>query len=347
MGGDHAPEAELDAVAELCHGPRVPIAITLVGDEAQLLSGLSRRKVVPTNNLVTVRHATQVVRMDESPAAAVRGKRDSSMRVCFELVRSGAADAVVSAGNSGAMLACGLLLWKRLPGAMRPAIVATFPTVAHDVVLCDAGANVDIQPAVLAQFGVLGSAFAQVTTGRARPRLGLLANGSEEGKGTELTRGAHALLSRMEAAGAPFSFAGYVEGRDLFTGQLDVVATDGFTGNVVLKTAEGAAAAVVAFLRQAFRSSPRAMAGGFLARPSLRAFKQRIDYAERGGAPLLGIDGVALVCHGSSNGAALANAVRSAERYLRHGLTARVREALAHAQVDGLAAEPAAEKGSA
>jgi glycerol-3-phosphate acyltransferase PlsX len=335
MGGDHAPEAELDAVAQLAHGrsdSRSPIAVTLVGDEARLREGLRRRKVQPADNL-TIRHASQVVGMDESPASAVRGKRDSSMRVAFELVRSGQADAVVSAGNSGAMLACGMLLWKRLPGAARPAIVAKLPTLKTDVVLCDSGANVDVQPAVLAQFGVLGSAFAQATQGKPRPRLGLLANGSEEGKGTELTRGAHEILRRLGERGGNFEYVGYVEGRDLFGGDVDVVATDGFTGNVVLKTAEGAAGALVAFLRSAFRSSSRAKVAGILARPALRTFKQRIDYAETGGAPLLGIDGLALVCHGASNATALRNAIRAAARYAEQGLVARVTEALDRARV--------------
>jgi phosphate acyltransferase len=348
MGGDHAPNAELDAVAQLVREVRAPVAITLVGDKAQLEDGLARRKVQPTDNL-TIRHASQVVRMDESPATAVRSKRDSSMRVCFELVKSGQADAVVSAGHSGAMLACGMLLWKRLPGAARPAIVATLPTVKHEVVLCDMGANVDVQPPVLAQFGVLGSAFAQAISGKARPRLGLLSNGTEEGKGTELTRAAHEILGRLAERGAPFEYVGYVEGRDLFSGEIDVVATDGFTGNVVLKTAEGAATALVAFLRHAFRSSRRAQLAGLLARPALRAFKQKIDYAETGGAPLLGIDGLALVCHGSSNGTALRNAVHAAARYADLGLTARVKEALARTRLgeSGEPDEPLESKGRA
>jgi len=348
MGGDHAPNAELDAVAQLAREVRSPVAITLVGDEAQLREGLRRRKVQPTDKL-TLRHATQVVRMDDSPASAVRSKRDSSMRVCFELVRSGEADAVVSAGNSGAMLACGLLLWKRLPGASRPAIVATFPTLKHEVFLCDMGANVDVHPALLAQFGVLGSAFAQVIGGRARPRLGLLSNGTEEGKGTDLTRAANEILRRLAESGAAFDYVGYVEGRDIFTGEIDVVATDGFTGNVVLKTAEGAATALVAFLKHAFKSSKRAQIAGLLAQPALRAFKQKIDYAETGGAPLLGIDGLALVCHGSSNGHALRNAVRAAAKYADLGLVARVKDALARAQLgeSGEPGEPLESKGTA
>src|SRR5262249_2240038 len=156
---------------------------------------------------------------------AVKNKRDSSMRVCFDLVKTGQADGVVSAGNSGAMLACGLFVLKRQPGALRPGIVATFPTLKHDVVLCDMGANVDVQAPTLAEFGVLGAVFAEGTSGKARPKLGLLSNGSEEGKGTDLTRAAHGILRRLDEGGAPFHYVGYVEGRDIFTGDIDVVAT--------------------------------------------------------------------------------------------------------------------------
>ncbi len=326
MGGDHAPGAELDAVAAIAREGRRDVSLILVGDEAALRAGLAERRV-PDSPQLRIRHASQVVTMDDAPSAAVKAKRDSSIRVCFDLVKAGEADAVVSAGNSGAMLACGMLVWKRLPGAIRPGIVATFPTLKDEVVLCDVGANVDVQPQVLAQFGVLGAAFAQ-TLGRERPRVGLLSNGTEEGKGTELTRAAHVILREHAGTGAPYEYLGYVEGRDLFTGDVDVVATDGFTGNVVLKTAEGAAAALVAFLRHAFKSSKRAQLGAALARPALRAFKHRLDYAEIGGAPLLGIDGLALVCHGGSNGHALRNAILNAVKYADKGLTRRVAEAL-------------------
>lgn len=327
MGGDHAPGPELDAAAAIVREGRRDASILLVGDEAQLRQGLTEREV-PAHPLLQIRHASQIVKMDDPPAAPVRGKRDSSMRVCFDLVKAGEADAVVSAGNSGAMVACGLMVMKRLPGASRPGIVTSFPTLKQNVVLCDMGANVDVQPPLLAQFGILGSVFAQVTGGKERPKLGLLSNGTEEGKGTDLTRAAHAILHGYARDGAPFEYVGYVEGRDIFTGELDVVATDGFTGNVVLKTTEGAVAAMTAFLRHAFKSSKRAQLAAVLAGPALRSFKHRLDYAEQGGAPLLGIDGLALVCHGSSHGGALKNAVHAAARFAERGLVARVAEAL-------------------
>jgi glycerol-3-phosphate acyltransferase PlsX len=327
MGGDHAPGPELDAAAAIVREQRRDASIILVGDEAELREGLAKRGV-PDSPLCRIQHASQVVRMDDPPSAPVRGKRDSSMRICFDLVKAGEADAVVSAGHSGAMVACGLMVFKRLPGASRPGIVTSFPTLKQNVVLCDMGANVDVQPPLLAQFGILGSVFAQVTLGKDRPRLGLLSNGTEEGKGTDLTRAANAILQGYARDGAPFEYAGYVEGRDIFTGELDVVATDGFTGNVVLKTTEGAVTAMISFLRHAFKSSKRAQLAAVLAGPALRSFRHRLDYAETGGAPLLGVDGLALVCHGSSHGGALKNAVHAAARFAERGLVARVAEAL-------------------
>jgi len=247
------------------------------------------------------------------------------MRVCFDLVKSGQADAVVSAGNSGAMLASGLLVLKRLRHVDRPGIVTTFPTLKGPCVLGDMGANVDVKPEVLAQFGILGAVYAQVVHGRARPRVGLLANGEEESKGTELTRAASALLRQLAAApGAAFDYVGYVEGRDIFSGKVDVVATDGFTGNVVLKTSEGAAGAVLELLKEAFLSSPRAKLAALLAAPALRALKRKLDYAETGGAPLLGVDGVVVICHGGSPERALQNAIFQADRFVKGRLTERV-----------------------
>src|SRR5262249_33129691 len=183
MGGDHAPEPELDAAVAVLREGRKDIGITLVGDEAKIRDGLARRGASPGHALA-VHHAPDVIRMDDHPSVAVKGKKQSSMRVAFDLVKAGEAHAVVSAGNSGAMLACGLLVWKRLPGAIRPGIATTFPTLDGQCVLCDMGANVDVQAPMLAQFGLLGATYARVMHGKPRPRLGLLANGEEESKGT-------------------------------------------------------------------------------------------------------------------------------------------------------------------
>ncbi len=280
---------------------------------------------------IVVRHAPDVITMHDSPSMAVKQKKKSSMRVCFDLVKSGEADAVVSAGNSGAMMACGLFVLGRLPGVERPAIVTTFPTKAGECALLDMGANVDPKPAVLAQFGVLGSVYARLLHGKPRPKVGLLSNGSEEHKGTPLTRDAHQLLARVPAgSGADFSYVGYVEGRDIFKGEVDVVVTDGFTGNVVLKSVEGAAEVILGMVREEVsRSGILAKLGAALMTGALKRLRRRTDYAEHGGAPLLGVDGVALICHGGSNAMAMKNAVYVADRFAQIGLGKELTAAVA------------------
>jgi len=218
-------------------------------------------------------------------------------------------------------MACGLFVLGRLPGVERPAIVTSFPTKAGECALLDMGANVDPKPGVLAQFGVLGAVYARLLHGKERPRVGLLSNGSEEHKGTALTRDAHALLSRAAHGEAGFSYVGYVEGRDIFRGDVDVVVTDGFTGNIVLKSVEGAAEAIMAMVREeVMRSGIVAKLGAALMTSALRRLKRRTDYAEHGGAPLLGVDGVALICHGGSSATAIKNAVWVADRFAQIGL---------------------------
>jgi glycerol-3-phosphate acyltransferase PlsX len=263
--------------------------------------------------------------MHDAPSMAVKQKKKSSMRMCFDLCKSGEADAVVSAGNSGAMMACGLFVLGRLPGVERPAIVTTFPTKVGECALLDMGANVDPKPTVLAQFAVLGSVYARLLHGKARPKVGLLSNGSEGHKGTALTRDAHQFLaraSRPDSSGAAdFDYVGYVEGRDIFRGQVDVVVTDGFTGNVVLKSVEGAAEAMLDMVRdEVSRGGLLAKVGAALMTTALRRLKRRTDYAEHGGAPLLGVDGVALICHGGSNAKAIKNAIAVAHKFAQIGL---------------------------
>jgi glycerol-3-phosphate acyltransferase PlsX len=348
MGTDQAPAAELEgaitAVRE--RGARV----ILVGDEARLRAALSAAGAGALG--IEVRHASQVITMHDAPAIVVRKKTDSSMRVCFDLVKRGEASAVVSAGNSGAMLACGLFVLKRLPKVERPAIVTTFPTPVGPCALLDMGANVDCKPRALAQFAVLGAVYSRILHGKPRPRVGLLANGSEDHKGTELTRESHALLSRAAslAGGADFDYVGYVEGRDIFAG-VDVVVTDGFTGNVVLKTVEGTAMAIFDLLRREVGQSRLAQAGALLMRPAFRNLKAMMDYAEYGGAPLFGVDGVAVVCHGSSNAKAIKNAIHAAGRFVAAGLKPQLSAAIEkHRQIwEGEtpgAAEPAGATGS-
>jgi glycerol-3-phosphate acyltransferase PlsX len=321
MGADGAPRVEVEGIVSAVREQGIDVIV--VGDEPRVRAEIER--LGATREKIAIRHSPEVITMHDAPSMAVKQKKKSSMRMCFDLCKSGEADAVVSAGNSGAMMACGLFVLGRLPGVERPAIVTTFPTKVGECALLDMGANVDPKPTVLAQFAVLGSVYARLLHGKARPKVGLLSNGSEEHKGTALTRDAHQFLaraSRPDAAGAAdFDYVGYVEGRDIFRGQVDVVVTDGFTGNVVLKSVEGAAEAMLDMVRdEVSRGGVLAKVGAALMTTALRRLKRRTDYAEHGGAPLLGVDGVALICHGGSNAKAIKNAIAVAHKFAQIGL---------------------------
>src|SRR5262245_14811058 len=329
MGSDAAPRVELEGVLAAVRTRSVQVI--LVGDEPRLRAGLAALGANEKRDPIVIRHAPDVITMHDSPSMAVKQKKQSSMRICFDLVKSGEADAVVSAGNSGAMMACGLFVLGRLPGVERPAIVTTFPTKAGECALLDMGANVDPKPAVLAQFAVLGSVYARLLHGKVKPRVGLLSNGSEDHKGTPLTRDAHQLLTRPDPAdGADFRYVGYVEGRDIFRGEVDVVVTDGFTGNVVLNGVGGAAEVILDMVREEVaRSGFLSKLGAALMTGALKRLRRRTDYAEHGGAPLLGVDGVALICHGGSNAMAMKNAVLVADRFAQTGLRKELTAAVA------------------
>jgi phosphate acyltransferase len=338
MGGDHAPRPEVaGAVAAV---RELPVDVVLVGDEALLRAELARlgpsgleagldAGMHARGPRLRIHHASQVVTMDDAPSHAYRTKRDSSMRVAFDLVQAGQADAVVSAGNSGAMLGHALFVLGRLPGVERPGIVTVFPTPTGTLVLCDVGANVEIKPSMLAQFAVLGACYDHVVHGHDRPRVGVLSNGTEASKGTELTRAADALLRRMAAVpGAGFRYLGYVEGSNLLTGEVDVVATDGFTGNVLLKLGEGMAEALLRMVKGALGRSLRGRLGGAIVAPVLQELKRSIDYAEIGGALLAGVNGVVTICHGRSDVAAIKNAIKVSHRFARMALPQRLGEAI-------------------
>jgi glycerol-3-phosphate acyltransferase PlsX len=312
----------------------------LVGDQAQL-EPLLRSGAAPSN--VQIHHSTQSIEMGESAAAAIRTKKDSSLRVSFELLKAGKVDAMVSAGHSGAMLAGALLLLGRLDAVERPAIAALLPgrgdasqksSLSSDGgwLLLDAGANVQCRPNHLVQFAVMGEAYMRqrfVERFQARrPRVALLANGEEDSKGTELTREVLQTLRRSD-----LDLVGYVEGKDLFSGLADVVVTDGFTGNVVLKTSEGTATALFERVRSEIDQLPWWRKwGGSLLRPAMRRVRQMADYAEYGGAPLLGVDGVALVAHGRSSAKAFESALKSALATAEGGFLKQVSERLESAR---------------
>ncbi len=325
MGSDRAPGPEADGALRASRARGIDVV--LVGDSARLDAELARagRR---DDDRVSVVHASEIVTMNDHPGHAFRAKPDSSMRVAVQRVADGLGDAVVSAGNSGAMLACAIFVLGRLPAVERPAIVTVLPTPSGPLVLCDAGANTEPKPSQLAQFGLLGAAYDRVVHARARPRLGLLSNGAEEGKGTPLTREAHAILA---AATGPFQYVGYVEGSDLFRGVVDVIATDGFTGNIVLKTCEGIAEGMFGLVRQELDKTPLARLGGALVAPALRGLAKRIDYTEIGGALLAGVTKPAVIAHGRSDAAAIASAIYAASQFADRALPAQLASAIAPA----------------
>jgi phosphate acyltransferase len=329
FGSDRAPDPELAGALAAVRGARSEAAageleVVLVGDAARIGAGLDALGRTAAD-AISIVHATEIVAMDDHPASVFRAKPDSSMRRAVAEVAAGRADAVVSAGNSGAMLACAVFVLGRLPGVERPAIVTVLPTPTGPLVLCDAGANVEPKPSQLAQFGMLAAAYDHAVHGRERPRLGLLANGSEPGKGTQLTREAHALLA---AAHGAFDYVGYIEGSELFRGAVDCVATDGFTGNVVLKTCEGIAEGMFGLVRQELERTPLARLGAALVAPALRGVAKRIDYTEIGGALLAGVAGTAVIAHGRSDAHAIASAIGAAARFAAARLPERLASAV-------------------
>ena len=338
MGSDAAPAP--DVAGAIAAVREAPIEVELCGDRARLEAELARLGARGERGVRLI-HAPEVVTMDDHPAQAFRSKRASSLRVAIDRVKAGAAHAVVSAGNSGAVLAHALFVLGRTPGVERPALVTVFPTTAGPLTLCDVGANVDPRPSMLAQFGVLGAAYDRVVHGRVRPRVGLLANGTEPGKGTELTRAAAPLLEAAAARG-DFRYLGYVEGSGIWDGAVDVVATDGFTGNVVLKACEGVATALFGLVRQRLAATPRAKLGGALVAPALRDLGRRIDFAETGGALLAGVDGVVVIAHGRSDTTAMKNAVLLAARFARADLATQIAAAVASTATESSAAGPTA-----
>lgn len=322
MGSDRAPRPEVEGALRAVRAQ--PVEVVLVGNAAQLDAELARAGRT-SDDRVEVIHASEVVTMHDHPGQAFRQKPDSSMRVAVAQVAEGRGDAVVSAGNSGAMLACSIFVLGRLPGVERPAIVTVLPTPTGPLVLCDAGANTEPKPSHLAQFAVLAAAYDHVVHGRPRPRIGLLSNGTEPGKGTPLTRDAHALLEKAQGT---FHYVAYVEGSDLFRGVVDVIATDGFTGNVLLKTCEGIAEGLFGLVRQELGKTPLARLGSALVAPALRGLAKRIDYTEIGGALLAGVSRPAVIAHGRSDANAIASAIRAAAQFAEQALPDRLAAAI-------------------
>jgi phosphate acyltransferase len=323
MGGDNAPVIEVEGAVAAAR--EFGIAVTLVGNSDVLQQELAKHNCSGLN--ISVVHASEVVGMHDSASDAIRRKKDSSIRIAFDLVKKGMADAVVSAGNSGATMAAGMFLLGRLKGIDRPAIATIFPNLRGRTLILDVGGNVDCKPQNLVQFAVMGEVYAKYFMGIERPRVGLLSNGEEESKGNELTRESHALLHAL-LRGTPFNYLGYVEGRDVFSGSVDVVVCDGFVGNVVLKVSEGLVETVGKMLKDEIKQSFLSMAGYLFVRRAFKNFRKKVDYSEYGGAPLLGINGVGMICHGGSSAKAIKNAIRFAHDYAQKGVNKKMAEKL-------------------
>jgi len=317
MGGDHAPAnpvaGAILAVREL--GSRV----ILVGRQDELEAELSR--FGPRDPSISIVHASEAVGMDESPGLALRRKKDSSLRVAANLVHEGKADALVSAGNSGAIMATAMIVLGTVEGVDRPALAAVVPNLRGYSVWLDVGANVDSKPQHIYQWAVMAHIYARNILGIDTPRVGLLSIGEEAGKGNDLVKETFKLLKD-----SGLNFIGNVEGHDIFNGNADVIVCDGFTGNVALKVIESATETLFHFLRQEFSRSWRTRLGYLLSRPAFKGFKKRIDYAEFGGVPLLGVRGATIISHGRSSPRAIRNALRVAGEVVDHRVNQQIQD---------------------
>ena len=320
MGGDHAPQVNIEGAVETVQESD-DIEVILVGDEAAIRKELKGRK--NKSGRISVVHASQVVEMHESPTVAIRKKRDSSIRIGVGLVKAGKADAFVSAGHSGAVMGTSLLLLGMSKGVDRPAIATLMPTLKDTFILLDVGANVDCKPENLHQFALMGNTYCKLILGREKPKVGLLSIGEEDVKGNELTKEAFKLIKQSSV-----NFIGNIEGKDIFTGIADVVVCDGFIGNIALKISEGLAETILKMLKKEISSITAGRIGYLMLKPAIRNFKKRTDYDEYGGAPLLGINGTSIISHGRSSAKAIRNALRVANDFARKRVYEAISEAI-------------------
>ncbi len=321
MGGDKAPVPEVEGAVRAARefGHR----IVLVGDSADIRRSLDKHPGWRELS-IEVLHAEERITMDDHAAKAARSKRGSSMHICARMVLDGKADGFLSAGNTGACMAIAKMVLGKVPGVDRPALSGVFPThKGTPVVVVDVGANVDCEPQMLAQFGLMGEIYSRLVLKVKQPRVGLLSIGEEEHKGNALTRDTTPLLKELG-----FNFIGNVEGRDIFTGHTDVVVCDGFVGNVALKVSEGLVDMIGCMLKESLKATVTRQIGYLLSRSAFKDFKKRVDYSEIGGAPLLGVKGVCIICHGRSDANAIKNAIRIAADFASSNMNQRIEEEL-------------------
>lgn len=311
MGADHGPGVVIDGARRALRAFPVVEQLLLVGNEAEILPHLGGE----ADPRVKVRHASQVLTMDDKPVDALRKKKDCSIARAIEAVKAGDADAVVSPGNTGGILSAGTIRLRTLAGISRGAIATVIPEPENEFVLLDAGANVECKPIHLAEFAVMGSIYAREILRKPAPRVGVLANGTEENKGNELTLEANRILRRMD-----LNFVGNVEGHDLFHNRVDVVVCDGFVGNIVLKTCESMARGLFSWLKAELTANLRRKMGAYIAKDAFRSLKRRLDSENYGGAPLLGLNGVVMKAHASASPVAIMNAIRTATEAVSHNV---------------------------
>lgn len=325
MGGDYAPREVVAGTVDAARAFPHITKLFLVGDEDAVRAELKKHAPVPDS--IEVVHASQVVGMEESPAVAIRRKKDSSISRSVDLVKEGRADAVFSAGNTGAAVAATTLKLRTLEGIDRPGIATVIPTPSKPFVMIDAGATTDCAPRILVQFAIMGMVYSREILKVPSPKIGLLSIGEEDSKGNEATKEAFRILEKSH-----LNFAGNVESHDLFAGEVDVVVCDGFVGNVVLKTSESVAHTMSHWLREECSKNPIRILGALLARGAFRSIKQRADPAVYGGAPLLGINGICIIGHGSSSALAVRNGIRvaaeSVQYEVNHIITAEAQKML-------------------
>ncbi len=322
MGGDHGVSVTVPAaLATLKHQP--VLKLVLVGQREVIEAELGRQRAAGSDR-VSIQHASEVVGMDEPPAQALRNKKDSSMRVAINLVKEGAAQAAVSAGNTGALMATARFVLKTLPGIDRPAIITTLPTMHDHVHVLDLGANVDCTPEQLLQFAVMGSILVTAVEGKPRPRVGLLNVGEEDIKGNETVKKTHELLRSSS-----LNYAGFAEGDEIYTGDLDVIVCDGFVGNIMLKTSEGLARMIAHFIKQEFKRNLLTRLSALVSLPVLQAFRKRVDPRRYNGATLIGLNGTVIKSHGGADMLAFEHAILEAVAEVKNNVPERIGRELA------------------
>lgn len=319
MGGDKAPAIVVEGA--VLAAKEFGYEIIIVGSEVLIEEELSRHRPRPQN--ISIIHASEVIEMDEPPAISVRRKKDSSITVGTNLVKEKRADAFVSAGNTGAVACATTLLWGLIEGIDRPGIAIIFPNLKDTGIIIDVGANIDAKPQHLLQYAIMGDVCSRYMLKKQTPKIGLLNIGEEESKGPEFVKETHRLLNESK-----LSFIGNVEGKDVFNGKADVTICDGFVGNIVLKISESVAETVAEFLKRAFRKNLMSKLAALMSLPALNSLKKDIDYSEYGGAPLLGVNGICIICHGRSSAKAIKNAIRVAAEFVKLNINQHILEAV-------------------